>query len=89
MVTKRPNLEDVWPGLDSPAQEYGAVTPDAAVSPPFRALYIGTAGDVEVRQVNGSTEVTFANVPAGTVLPVTGDMVVDAGTTASDIVWLR
>jgi len=46
-----------------------AVTPGSTVIPCTRALYVGAAGDVAVEMVDGGT-VTFAGVPAGTVLPV-------------------
>ncbi len=38
---------------------------------PARALYVGTTGTVTVRFLNGdNSDVSFPNVPAGTVLPI-------------------
>ena len=63
-----------------------AVTPsDATVLTPFRCLYVGTAGDVAVRMAGGQTNVTFPNLAVGWH-PIQGDMVLNTGTTASDII---
>lgn len=63
---------------------------DAGVEVPFY-LYVGIAGDVTVRTVNGD-DVLFQNAPAGLILPVkcirlwqTGT----TGTTADDYVAIR
>lgn len=64
------------------------VTPSDAndlATAPCRALYVGTAGDVTIHDVDANT-ITFANVPAGTVLPVKAMRVMNTGTDASDIV---
>lgn len=52
-----------------------------------KAIYVGTSGDLAVTMFNGET-VTFANVPAGSVLPVMARLVKSTNTTASDIVGL-
>lgn len=67
---------------------YGvAVTPsNSTVIPTTRALYVGVGGSVAVTDINGS--VTYANVLAGTVLPVQVSQVLSTGTTASSIVAL-
>lgn len=55
---------------DAPGWDAFSVTPGAsALSEPARALYVGASGDVEVTTAAGN-DVTFANVPAGTVLPI-------------------
>jgi hypothetical protein len=54
---------------------------------PPRSLYVGGAGDVVVTMFSGDL-VTFADVPAGTILPVCVKKVMDA-TTATDIVGLQ
>lgn len=52
------------------------------LSPNCRALYVGGAGDVAVRMLDGSTP-TFSGVLAGTILPIQVDKVLSAGTTAT------
>lgn len=65
-----------------------AVTPsDTALAVIPKALYIGTGGDVVLRGVNSGTDVTFTNVPDGTLLYVRASFV-RASSTASDIVAL-
>jgi hypothetical protein len=71
------------------APPYGAVaiTPSSAVldtgrGVPFRGLYVGGAGDVSVRLLDGSTH-TFKNVLAGSVLNFQFDVVNQTNTTAT------
>lgn len=52
-----------------------------------RGLYVGGAGDVAVTMADGSV-VTFAAVPAGTLLPVQASRVMATNTTATSIVAL-
>lgn len=52
---------------------------------PCRALYVGGAGDVTIHDIDGNT-ITFAGVPAGTVLPVKAMRVMATDTDATDIV---
>ena len=79
-------------GLDSPADNYYAITPSDSADLPFRprAIYVGTGGNLVLReqQGGGGTAVTFTNVPNGAVLPVRAWRVVATGTTASNIVGL-
>jgi hypothetical protein len=67
---------------------YGvAVTPsDSTVFHTTRALYVGSGGSLAVQDINGT--VTYANVPAGYILPVQVKAVLATGTTASSIVAL-
>lgn len=54
-------------------QTYGsgfAITPSDTTSVTCRAIYVGGAGDVAVRFVDGATTVTFKAPPVGTVLPI-------------------
>lgn len=73
----------------NPATSAVAVTKsDSTVhTPPFRALFIGGAGVVRVRTADGNDDIDFT-VQAGTLLPVSVDMVKNA-TTATLIVGLR
>lgn len=77
-------------GLDSPAFDAAAVTPHDTNDLAFtaRALYVGTGGDVPAILKADATSVTFRNVPAGSILPVSVKRVLAAGTTASNILAL-
>jgi hypothetical protein len=74
-------------GLNSPAFRAAAVTPDNSTDLPSfaRGLYVGGAGDVKV-DTAGADTVTFAGVPAGSLLPVRVRRVYATGTTATSIV---
>lgn len=77
------------PGLVGPASGGFAVTPsDATVfSQPTRAIYVGGAGAVAVRLLDGTT-LTFSAVPVGTMLHIRADKVLSTGTTATLILGL-
>lgn len=73
-----------------PSETAFAVTPsDSAVYRNIVALYIGTGGDVVVRLRKNGQIITYANVPAGTILRINIDQIRATGTTATDIVALR
>lgn len=76
-------------GLESPARHGFAVTPadDTPLAETTRALYVGGAGDVTLTLVSGAT-LGFANVPAGTLLPVRATAIKATGTTATALVGL-
>lgn len=74
-------------GLSTPAVDGVAVTPsDSTVLPTTKGLYVGVTGSVVVTMANG-TVLTFASVPAGTILPLRVTKVM-AATGASSIVAL-
>lgn len=77
-------------GLDSPASRAFAVTPDdnndLAVT--TRAIYTGAGGTIVAILAEDSAEVTFASLPAGTVLPVRARRIKSTGTTATGVVGL-
>jgi hypothetical protein len=74
-------------GLGSPAAQAATVTPNDAADLPTasRALYVGTAGNLVIVTVGGST-VTL--VGASGWMPVRVARVLATGTTAGDIVAL-
>lgn len=68
---------------------FSAVTPsDATLLDMTRGLYVGGAGAVAVLGWDDSVAVTFAAVPAGTILPVRVKKVMSTNTTATNIVAL-
>ncbi len=77
------------PSFDGPANHAFSITPDDGndLEEVSRAVYCGQAGDVVVRTPSGN-DVTFANVGAGTVLPVRATRVLATGTSAASLVGL-
>lgn len=74
--------------MQETAVRYGAVTPSDSTDLKFKALYIGGAGSVVTRPAGADgSAVTFAAVPAGTQLLISGTRVM-AATTATNIVWM-
>ena len=71
-----------------PASGAAAVTPSDSIELDCRALYIGGTGNVVVHMPNRDTPITFHNVLAGTILPVSVRRVLLA-TTATNIVALN
>lgn len=71
---------------DPSKYSYGeAITPNDATDltdKEFRAIYVGTAGDIAVEHVSGGTPVVYEAVPAGTILPVKVGQVNATGTTS-------
>ena len=74
--------------LQETATRYGAVTKSDTTALQFKALYIGGAGSVVLKEAgSGGDAITFAAVPVGKTLRVSGTRVM-AATTATNIVWL-
>jgi len=82
-------FETASTSLTSPAINAFAITPadGAELSEITRAIYIGGAGNVRAILRSGA-EVTFAGLPAGTVLPIRVRSVQATGTTATALVGL-
>ena len=76
--------------LISPAQVCFAITPSdtADISQVTKAIYVGEGGDITLRAIDSSADVTFANVPTGSILDVRVKAIRATGTTAADIVGL-
>lgn len=71
-----------------PAGTAKAVTPsDTTTIGGCRGLYVGGAGNLTLDFADGTTNILFSAVPAGTVLPV-APLKVKAATTATSIVAL-
>lgn len=75
--------------LNPTYSSFVAVVPSDSTEVNCRALYIGGAGNVAIRQKNG-TAVTFTAPPVGSILPVNLDQgqVMSTNTTASLIIAL-
>ena len=67
----------------APYRDAVAVTPsDATVIPVTRGLFIGGAGNINVRTVNGTT-ILLSGITANTILPLAVDQVLSTTTTAT------
>lgn len=77
-------------GLTSPAEAAHAITPSDTLALPTatRAVYVGGAGNLRVRLVNGDT-VTLPGVGGGMIYPLRVSHVLATGTTATGLVGLR
>lgn len=75
--------------LTAPPERGAAIVPDdaAGLGQATRAIYVGGAGALTVRLLGGDV-VTFAALPAGTLLPVRVTEVRATGTTATALVGL-
>lgn len=82
--------KDTASSLSSPAADCFEIDPhnSADLTSATKAIYIGTGGDLVLRPVGSDNDVTFVNVPGGSILPVRVQAVRINGTTASDIVGL-
>lgn len=74
----------------APAEQCFAIVPHDSVPLPLatKAIFVGTGGDVTLRSVRGTSDVTFRNVVSGAVLDVRVSAVRATGTTAADLVAL-
>jgi hypothetical protein len=86
-MTSRQNEADQRPALTPWGSTTIAPSDSAVLAPACRALYVGGAGDVTLRMMDGSTP-QFKAVPAGTMLNIQFDQVKATGTTASLMVGL-
>lgn len=80
----------VLDSLIAPARNCFAITPSDSVALPIipKAIYVGTGGNVVLRSLDGSNDVTFLNVANGTILDVRAAFVRAGGTTAANLIGL-
>ncbi len=78
-----------YDAYDAPAGNGEVVSPSDTVdtSTPFRAIYVGAAGNVAVITLGGAT-LTFIGVQSGSILPVRGTRVKLTNTTAGSMIAL-
>lgn len=83
-------FQSVADSVSSPARAALAVTPHDAnpLADIPKALFVGTAGDIVMRGVDGASDQTWKNVPAGAILPFRARYVRATGTSAADILAL-
>jgi hypothetical protein len=84
-------FDPTLPNATFPGQSVLAVTPSDSNSwGAVRGLYIGGAGNVAVKTFlqQGDPAVVFMGVPAGTLIPINGYIVMATGTTATSILAL-
>ena len=76
--------------LADPARSAAAITPadGADLADASRAIYTGSGGALTVDMVGVGTNITFSNVPAGTVLPFRLTRVYATGTTGTGYIAL-
>ena len=81
-------MPDKYSDVDSvmsSARDAFAITPhdttELTLTP--KAVYVGGAGNLVVRLVDDTVDVTFSNVPAGTLLPIRPKLVKTTSTCTS------
>jgi len=73
-------------GMTDPGYDAAAITPsDTDPTGNVRALYVGGAGDLKVQTIAGN-DVTFADIVAGSIIPIRCKRVYSTGTSATNIV---
>ncbi|PZU07029.1 hypothetical protein [Sphingomonas sp.] len=72
----------------APAPAPYAITPSDSVALPIvpRGIYVGTGGDVTLRGIGASADVTYRNLPDASYVAVRAAFVRATGTTATDLV---
>ncbi len=73
-----------------PYRDAASITPNDSADLPdlSRGIFVGTGGALTVRLLDASADVVFANIPNGTLLPISVRRVMVTGTTASGLIAL-
>lgn len=76
--------------ITAPASSAYVITPSdvSAIDPLPRAIRVGTGGDIIIRAMGSSVDVTLKNVADGETIPIRCQYIRATGTTATDIVGL-
>ena len=76
--------------VSAPARRALVVVPhdSNALSDIPKALYVGSAGNLTMRGVDGNADQLWRNVAAGTIVPFRAQYVRATGTTAGDLLAL-
>lgn len=72
----------------APASAPYTIIPSDTVELPQvpKGIYVGTGGDVTLRGVRGSSDVTYRNLPDASYIAVRAQFVRATGTTASNLI---
>lgn len=83
------NFDSFKPGFNAPAGDGFAITPHNTneLTRVPRALYIGVSGTVVLTTPAGN-DLTFVNLPSGSILSVRCTKVKATGTTATNLIGL-
>ena len=86
----RDNFTSSSDSLIAPANSAFEVTPHDTqeLTAVTKAVFIGGAGDLVVRLLEGTSDVTFRGLASGSVLDIRVTSIRATGTTATDIVGL-
>lgn len=73
-----------------PARGAVTITPHDTNAQPIgiRAIYVGGTGDIVLRAIESSADVTLKAVPVGTILPIKAKYIRNTSTTATLMVGL-
>lgn len=76
--------------FNSPAKRVFSITPNDSTDLAIhtRAVWVGSAGNLEVMLTDDTSAVVIVGVPAGTLLPIRAKRVRAASTTAGSIVGM-
>lgn len=76
---------------NSSARDAVAITPNDGADLnkiPTRGIYVGVSGNIKVDLIDGTSSVTFTNVPAGAIFPISVKRVYSSDTTATGIIGI-
>jgi hypothetical protein len=74
----------------APAQNGFAITPqdDVDLLLATKAIYVGSGGNITLRMLQADADITFVNVPSGSILDLRVRAVRSTGTSASSLIGL-
>ncbi len=81
-------FENVADDPTQPSKSPYVVAPSDSTALPFvpKGLYVGTGGDVTLRGIDATADVTYRNLPDASYINVRATFVRATGTTATDII---
>lgn len=83
-----PSFPDQTESATAPSRAPYPITPSDTVELPVvpKGIYVGAGGDVTLRGVNGTTDVTYRNLADGSYIAVHVRYVRATGTTATNLI---